>query len=369
MWVVLALISALCLGFYDIFKKLSVRANDVLMVLMLNTVFGALYMSPFLIVEIAGGNYGFGNTLTGHLLILLKSFIVLGSWLLGYFAIKHLPLTVQGPINASRPVIVLVGALLIFGERLNWLQWIGILLGFASLFFISRIGAKEGFSLKHSIWIWMSIGATFLGAVSALYDKFLLKSYAPIEVQGWYSLYQCIIMLITISLLRTLRPKSPSPSPSSSASSSPSSASSSSSSFSPASSVSSSSFSPASSVSSSSFSPASSVSASSPQVHKQSAAGLSQGERHSAAPTKFQWRWSIPCIALFLTVADMAYFYSLSIPGSMVAVISMIRRGSVIVSFGYGVFALHEKNIKPKLIDLGVLLLSLALLVIGSQLQ
>ena len=140
MWIFLALLSALCLGFYDVFKKLSVRRNDVLMVLMLNTVFGALYMSPFLIGDIIRGNYGFGNSLTGHLQILLKSFIVLGSWLLGYFAIKHLPLTVQGPINASRPVIVLVGALVIFGERLNWVQWTGIALGFASLLFISRIG-------------------------------------------------------------------------------------------------------------------------------------------------------------------------------------------------------------------------------------
>lgn len=204
MWITLALVSALCLGFYDIFKKLSVKGNDVLMVLMLNTVFGVLYMSPFLISGICEGNYGFGNTATGHLLILLKSVIVLGSWLLGYFAIKHLPLTVQGPINASRPVIVLVGALLIFGERLNWVQWIGIALGFASLFLISRIGAKEGFSLKHSKWIWMSIGATVLGAVSALYDKYLLGYYHPVEVQAWYSLYQCFIMVGTILVLRRL---------------------------------------------------------------------------------------------------------------------------------------------------------------------
>ncbi|MDE5881594.1 MAG: DMT family transporter [Muribaculaceae bacterium] len=305
MWIALALLSALCLGFYDIFKKLSVRANDVLMVLMLNTVFGALYMSPFLITGMAEGNFGFGNTLVGHMQILLKSLIVLGSWLLGYFAIKHLPLTVQGPINASRPVIVLVGALLIFGERLNWVQWIGIILGFASLFFISRIGAKEGFSLKHSKWIWMSIGATALGAVSALYDKYLLRSYSPIEVQGWYSLYQCIIMVTVISIMCSFRKK------------------------------------------------------------RASASGEVEGK----LDTKFEWRWTIPCIALFLTVADMAYFYSLSIPGSMVAIVSMIRRGSVIVSFVYGVVALHEKNIKPKLIDLGVLLVSLALLVIGSQMN
>ncbi|MDE6338345.1 MAG: DMT family transporter [Muribaculaceae bacterium] len=291
MWVILAVVSALCLGFYDIFKKISVRENNVLMVLMLNTVFGALYMSPVIIGALFDGNYGFGNTAAGHLRILLKAFIVLGSWLLGYFAIKHLPLTIQGPINASRPVMVLVGALLIFGESLNLLQWSGIALGFLSLFFISRIGAKEGLSLRHSRWIWMSIGATVLGAVSALYDKYLLRQYQPAEVQAWYSLYQCAIMVTTILIIRNI--------------------------------------------------------------------GKANGGR-------FIWRWSIPCIALFLTIADLAYFYSLSKPGSMIAVVSMIRRGSVLVSFFYGVVMLHEKNIRAKAVDLSVLMLSLALLVIGS---
>lgn len=291
MWVFLAVLSALCLGFYDIFKKISVRANNVLMVLMLNTVFGAIYMSPVIIAAVYSGHFGFDDSITAHLRILIKSFIVLGSWLLGYFAIKHLPLTIQGPINASRPVMVLVGALLIFGERLNLVQWVGIALGFISLFFISRIGAKEGIALRHSKWIWMSIGATMLGAVSALYDKYLLGIYRPTDVQAWYSLYQCFIMVLTVLIMRSC--------------------------------------------------------------------GISGDDR-------FRWRWSIPFIALFLTIADLAYFYSLSQTGSMVAVVSMIRRGSVIVSFLYGVIILHEKNIKAKAVDLAVLLLSLALLVAGS---
>lgn len=293
MWIALALISALCLGFYDVFKKLSLRSNDVLMVLMLNTLFGVVYMSPFLAVQFADGNFGFGNTLSGHLQILVKAIIVLCSWLLGYYAIKHLPLTVQGPINASRPVMVLLGGVLIFGERLNLLQWSGIILGLLSLFLISRIGAKEGFSIKHSRWIWMSVGATMLGAVSALYDKYLMRSFAPLEVQGWFSLYQCVIMTAVILLIRRLR-------------------------------------------------------------------------RGGSEAPRFQWRWTIPFIALFLTVADMAYFYSLSVEGSLIVVVSMIRRGSVVVSFLFGVFALHERNIGPKLIDLGILLVSLALLIAGS---
>ena len=294
MWILLAVCSALGLGFYDVFKKLSVKGNNVLLVLMLNTLFGTILMSPVIVGCVATGHSGLGDKLAGHFRILLKAFIVLGSWLLGYFAIKHLPLTIQGPVNASRPVLVLVGALVVFGERLNALQWAGILLGFASLFLISRIGAAEGFSLRGSRWLWMAVGATMLGAVSALYDKYLLGMYRPLEVQAWYLLYQCAIMSAVILLMRRFAPH---------------------------------------------------------------AAG---------AASKFSWRWSIPCISLFLTAADIAYFYSLSQPGAMISVVSMIRRGSVLVSFCYGVVVLRESHVRAKAADLLVLLLSLGLLVAGS---
>ena len=46
MWIILAIASSLCLGIYDIFKKLSLNGNNVLTVLFLNTLFGTLLMSP-----------------------------------------------------------------------------------------------------------------------------------------------------------------------------------------------------------------------------------------------------------------------------------------------------------------------------------
>ena len=291
MWSLLAIASALCLGVYDIFKKLSLNGNNVLTVLFLNTLFGALLMSPVIYDCLIDGNVGLGNTATGHFYILIKSFIVLTSWLLGYFGLKHLPLTIAGPINATRPVMVLVGAMLIFGERLNLMQWGGVVLGISSLYLISRIGGKEGISIKHNLWLWLSFGAMIMGAVSGLYDKYLLRHYDPLEVQAWYSFYQFVIMGVTIAVIK--------------------------------------------------------------KVKKDNA--------------PFQWRWTIPCIAIFLTIADIAYFYSLSIDDSMISVVSMIRRGSVIVSFLFGVVILHEKNVKLKIIDLSVLLVGLGLLVLGSQ--
>ncbi len=130
--------------FYDVMKKLSVRGNDVLTVLMLNTVFGAVLMSPILVGGIATGECSISSPAAAHGMIIIKSFIVLGSWILGYFAVKHLPLTIQGPINASRPVMVLVGAVAVYGEQLNLLQCtVSISLGFLSLYMISRISASE----------------------------------------------------------------------------------------------------------------------------------------------------------------------------------------------------------------------------------
>lgn len=292
MWIVLAVCSALCLGFYDIFKKASVKDNDVLTVLMLNTFFGSVLLSPVIIGNIANGTWGFDGDTVNHLLILIKSFIVLSSWILGYFSIKHLPITINGPISATRPVLVLLGAVVIFGERLNMLQYAGILLGFCSLFFISKIGKKEGFSLKHSRWLWLCFASTVMGAISALYDKFLIHNLNPLEVQAWYSLYQFFIMTTVITIIRR----------------------------------------------------------------------FSREKR-----TPFTWRWTIPCIALFLTIADIAYFYSLSLDGAMISVVSMIRRGSVLVSFLYGITILGEKNVRMKTIDLSLLFIGLILLILGSR--
>ena len=107
----------------------------------------------------------------GHRYIVLKSLIVLSSWLFGYFGMKYLPLTIVGPINATRPVMVLVGAMAVFGEHLNGWQWLGVALAVLSFFLLSRSGRKEGIDFRHDKWIYFVVLSALLGAVSGLYDK------------------------------------------------------------------------------------------------------------------------------------------------------------------------------------------------------
>ena len=170
MWIILAFVSAALLGFYDVAKKQALRNNAVPVVLLLNTLFSTILFSPFIISSECGLGWFDGTlfevsqgSLHDHLLIVFKSAIVLSSWIFGYIGIKHLPITIVGPINATRPVLVLLGALLIFGERLNGMQWVGVILAIVSVFLLSRAGRKEGINFKNNIWIFSIAAAAIFG--------------------------------------------------------------------------------------------------------------------------------------------------------------------------------------------------------------
>ena len=98
MWWLLAFVSAALLGCYDSAKKISLKDNAVIPVLFLNTVLSALIFSPFLFAT------GFGGWAVQKY-ILLKSALVLSSWLAGYFAMKHLPLTISRLWVRSMPPV------------------------------------------------------------------------------------------------------------------------------------------------------------------------------------------------------------------------------------------------------------------------
>lgn len=288
MWWLLAFGSAALLGGYDSFKKISLKDNAIIPVLCLNTVFCALIFSPWLFET---GFFGWGV----QIYVIGKSVLVLSSWIAGYAAMKHLPLTIVGPVNATRPVLVLVGAIFIFGEKLNLLQWAGVLMAIVAYFLMRLTGKKEGFQTGNK-WIVCLILAVILGAASGLYDKFLMSpdylGLPRMYVLSWYSLYQAIMMLLITAFLWW------------------------------------------------------------PNREK---------------TTPFHWNWAIPFISIFLCGADFLYLQALSQPEALIAVVSMIRRGSVLVSFAIGALILKEKNLKAKALDLVLLLISMVLLYLGSR--
>ncbi len=202
MWLYLAFFSAFLLGIYDFAKKISLNQNAVIPVLFLNTLFSSLIFLPALLLSLAYPEmmqktifYVPVVDFQTHLFMVLKAVIVLSSWLFAYFGMKHLPITVSGPIRATQPILVLLGALLIFSERLNLFQWIGVLIAIFSFYLLSRSSRKEGIEFKSNKWIWFIVLATLTGSISGLYDKYLLKEFDRMTVQVWYTFYQFLIML------------------------------------------------------------------------------------------------------------------------------------------------------------------------------
>ena len=199
------------------------------------------------------------------------------------FGMKHLPLTIVGPINATRPVMVLVGALLVFGERLNLYQWAGVALAVLSFFMLSRSGKKEGIDFRHDKWIYFIVLASPENGGVGL-DRMVVQSY--------YNLYQLAMMGVMMLLLWWPRRKQTTP---------------------------------------------------------------------------FRWDWCILPISLFLSAADFVYFYALSLDGAMISIVSMVRRGSVIVSFLFGAMVFREKSLQSKAVDLVLVLLGMVFLYLGSR--
>lgn len=294
-WFLLSLLSAALLGFYDVSKKVALRSNAVVPVLLINTSLCALMSIMIGLATEPAALWPERQTVLAYSLVSLKAVIVLSSWLCGYFALKHLPITIVGPVNATRPVLVLLGAVLIYGESLNLWQWAGVLTALVAFTLLKVSSNREGIRWAHNRWIALLVAAALLGAGSGLYDKFLLSPssmhFNRLFVQAVFNTVQALLMLlIAVVLWWPKREKDP-----------------------------------------------------------------------------FHWHPAILCVSVFLTLADFVYFQAMSHPDAMISIVSMVRRSSVVVSFAYGAFVLHEHNLRAKAVDLVLLIVSLVLLAIGAK--
>ena len=308
MWIVLAFISAICLGFYDVSKKIALRDNKVVDVLMLSTCISSLILAIPLVLSRIHPEWMLGTPfyvprldLTAHLYTLLKSVIVLSSWVFAYISLKHLPISVVSPVQATRPMWTLIGAMLIFGERLNTWQWIGVVLAIGTIFVFSFGATKK---VRHTTlfhehkyyYICLAL-AILIGAASGLYDKYLMRRYDHNAVQVYYTLYQAVMMIIVWGIDR---------------------------------------------------------------IHNRSVseAVCALSAKRSVFP--------ILMISLFLIVSDNVYMLALQDPDSMIAVVSTIRRGGTVIGFAYGLLFLKEHDPWRKIICMIGILAGLICLAFGS---
>ena len=304
MWTILAFISALCLGFYDISKKIALRENRVVDVLTISVCISALLLSvPLwlsrLCPEVMTGTPFYVPQLDGeaHLYTILKSVIVLSSWVFAYISLKHLPLSVVSPMQATRPMWTLVGALLIFGERLNTWQWIGVCLAIGTIFVFSFKNKSKIKNQKINNRYYIALAlAILIGACSGLYDKYLMRLYDHNAVQVYYTFYQALMMLIVWVIVN--------------------------------------------------------------RKNLQSSITNLQSIKNIGI---------IAMISVFLIISDNVYMLALRDPDSLIAVVSTIRRGGAVIGFAYGLIFLKEPDPWHKVLCMVGILAGLLCLAIGSM--
>ena len=299
MWVVLSLVSAFLLGFYDIFKKQTVVGNAIIPVLFYSTMVSSLIFLPLVLLSHYKPYIFTGDfmqklfieplTMRQHLLIIGKTALILCSWMFSYSAMKHLPITVVGPVNQLRPAISVVLLFLIFQEKLTVLQWIGVFLAIVSFYLMNRSGKLEGIHFKSNKWVYMLLGSAILVALSGVYDKFLLskESISPATIQAWYTIYDFLMMAVLFFIVWLPKRKE----------------------------------------------------------------------------LPFEWRWGIVAMAVFVTVAYVIYLTGLKQEAAVVVIIPLILYGvRLLVSFAYGVIGFKEQNIRSKLLPLLMVLAALVCL-------
>jgi transporter family protein len=299
-WLSLAALSAVFLGLYDVSKKASLDGNAVLPVLFFCTASGALLLVPvaclgWLQPDIAAGlQFELGPLgPRGHLLVLAKAAIVTLSWVLTYFALKHLPLWLASPLRASGPLMTIIGAVFLFRELPSPLQTLGIALTLASYYLFSVVGREAGIRFERNRWVWLLLAGTLVGAVSGLYDKYLfqVERLAPTSVQIFFTWYAAALQGLIVFVFWWPR-------------------------------------------------------------------------RQRSTP--FQFRRSIPLVALLLLLADNFYFRAMSDADALVSVVSAVRRTNVAVSFVVGGLLLREQLQTRKAVALVGVVLGAVLLLDGG---
>jgi bacterial/archaeal transporter family protein len=307
-WAALSLTSALFLGGYDICQKHALRNNAVIPVLCVSTATAAIVWSALLTLQSVAPSalpavlYVPPLGFREHARLFLKSAIVAASWMCTYLAVKHLPISLAAPIRATSPLWTLGAAIALLGERPSVLQMLGILTTLLSFFGLSLVGRLEGVHFHRNRWVGFMILGTLFGAASGLYDKLLL---------GRLGLGPATVQAwFSIYLLVLFGP----------------------------------------------------LAFFSSRARRQRNARQSQPDLDRG---RFQFRLSIPVLALCLLIADFAYFYALRDPEGLISLVASIRRGATLIAFAAGVFIFKEANGSKKLGPVLGIVAGIALTLLG----
>lgn len=288
------LVAGVLLGCWDILKKQALKKQNVISVLMLYTIIA------FLLVVC---NAKVASYITREALILLgiKSGIVFMSWLLMFVALQNLPISVITPFNTMTPICSIFLGILVLGERLELIQWLGIAIMFSAYYFIGKVGRFEVRYIFKNKYFYCMIGGTMLNAVSSLIDKISVQkvtehieglgletSASGIIVQFWFLAFMAVLYIVAFLWQKYIGKKE----------------------------------------------------------------------------ISIKWDWTIAVMGLLIVVADRIYFTALNMPNTPISIAMPLRSVSIVMSVLLGGMIFKEAHLKKKLMCTLILLGGILLLFI-----
>ena len=237
-WILLTLVYGLLKGGREISKKKAMDRNSVMEVLLIYTLIGFLIVTPRAPSAMGLAPYQYG-------LILIKSFSIFLAWIMGFYALKHLPVSLYGVLDLSRVLLGTLMGVIVLHEVLLWNQVLGLALvafGLLALKFklfgkketedkaeakdsadassdpadsakepadpseaSSKESSSEGSRTK---FVLLAFGSCILNSVSGLLDKILMKDINSSQMQFWYMFFLLVLYILYVLVTRTKISKS-----------------------------------------------------------------------------------------------------------------------------------------------------------------
>lgn len=203
LWMCLVLLYGTLKGIRDIAKKKALTKNKVVEVLFVYTLLAFFFTIP------TSGTVS-GVPQKELLLIAFKSFIIFVAFLLSFYAIEKMPVSLYGVIDLSRMLFSMILGVLVLREVLKFNQMIAMVLVAAGLLLLKykprkdRVTKESDEKIPTYIFI-LAFVSTFLNAVSGVSDKILMGTgnVTSGQLQFWYMLFMVAYYGIYVLVTRT----------------------------------------------------------------------------------------------------------------------------------------------------------------------
>nr|WP_302596081.1 DMT family transporter [uncultured Cellulosilyticum sp.] len=288
------LVAGVFLGCWDISKKLALRGQNVIAVLtaysILSFVLVAYEMRNAVLIS--------GNTI---LLLALKSLIIYIGWNFMFLALQQLPISVITPFNTVTPLFSIILGIIVLGEVLEPMQWVGIAIMFVAYYFISKVGKFEVKHIFRNKYFYYMIIGSVLNAVTSLIDKIAIGQVtATLTLKGMDSKLTSSIVQVWFLFFMML-------------------------------------------------------------FYVLTYLGRKYIQKEAL---KLKWDWNILWMSLCIILADRIYFAGLNMPNTPISIAMPLRSVSIVVSVLVGGLIFKEPNLKKKVLCTGILIVGILMLFI-----